>query len=178
MKRAMIDIETLSTEPDAAVIAIGTVIFTETTIIDTQEILINPVLATGHRSKPTMEWWENQNSETREKMMSGTSAPWVAYSQWLEFLLPHPVKEIWANAPSFDLSILRSSFKACGLDFPLHYSKERDFRTLTALARGLGIDYSGLYEKRVPHSALSDAVTQAKVVQMILHNIKMAFSIA
>lgn len=170
--RAMIDIETMSTRNDAAVIAIGTAIFDSEGIIDKQELLLDPRFVPGHRDEDTLDWWEKQDPEVRKRMFSGKLRAPEACKELFHFLRGYQCKEIWANSPSFDLVILRNLFREAGVTrFPVHFRDERDYRTLTRLAHVLGIDYSEPYETRHPakaHSALSDAITQAEVVNIIL----------
>ena len=172
MKAAMVDIETMSTSDDAAVIAIGTVIFDRDEILAAQSLLIDPITTPGHRSVDTLEWWNRQAPEVRERMFSGTTPPSSACLDWVQFLEDHEAQDLWANAPTFDITILRSLFRNCGLrKFPIHHRKERDFRTLTSLARDLGIEYKEAYRNCIKHDAVSDATAQARAVQIILNTI-------
>jgi hypothetical protein len=171
MIKAMIDIETMSTRNDAAVIAIGTAIFDSEGIIDKQELLLDPRFVPGHRDEDTLDWWEKQDPEVKERMFSGELRAPEACKELFHFLRGYQCKETWANSPSFDLVILRELFKEASiLSFPVHYSRERDYRTLTRLADRLGIDCGEPYTRaeHQAHSALSDAITQAEVVNIIL----------
>lgn len=168
MPDLMVDIETLSTANDAAVIAIGLVIFNNQDILDSREILLDPQLSPGSRDLPTLEWWSRQDPGVYRKMTSGTLLPHDACQKFIDFTSLYPVKHLWANAPTFDCVILRSLFKTCGKDFPIHFSKERDFRTLTYLAKRKGISWDSAYANRAAHDAVSDATAQAQAVQIIL----------
>lgn len=75
--------------------------------------------------------------------------------------------EVWANPPQFDLIILRHLFDECGVKCPWHYRVERDFRTLKGHAHQLNIDYQPAYANIDKHDALSDAIAQARAVQII-----------
>lgn len=173
MKRAMIDLETLSVENDAAIIAIGTVIFDEKDIIGRQELLLDPRFVPGHRSNSTLEWWGQQDPAVFKKMMSGTLMAVEACAELGAFLDSHkPVDEVWANAPQFDLIILRRLFKVCKMEFPIHFRNERDFRTLIQLARSHAVRVNDAYRGRIAHSAVSDAEAQAKAVQIVLRTLR------
>lgn len=160
----MVDIESLSSQPDAAIIAIGLVHFDQEEILDEYEILMDPMLAIGHRSESTIDWWNTQNPKVRDKMMSGELTPWEACEEMVEIVSSWNCKIIWANSPSFDIALLRSLFAICDVKFPFHFTKERDFRTLANLAE---IDYSAAYRGRKSHDAVDDAKAQAKAVQII-----------
>jgi hypothetical protein len=166
--KLMTDIETLSSRHDAAVIAIGICAFNANEIVDAIEILIDPQLAIGHRNLDTIRWWNEQEEHVREKMFSGIHTPWSACTMLAEFCNNYKnAKEIWANPPQFDLTILRTLFDECGVKFPMHYTTERDFRTLKALAHQLHIDYQSAYEGIDKHDAKDDAIAQARAVQII-----------
>ena len=170
-REAMVDIETLSSHPDAAVIAIGLCLFNKDSIIDTSEILIDPRLAPGHRDPDTLEWWNSQDPKVFKKMMSGAIAPWIACEIFRERIQDWQPRVLWANPPSFDIVILRHLFYLYRIDFPVHFTKERDFRTVRKFADNLGVDYSEPYETRSAHDAVDDAVIQAKALQIMVRDL-------
>lgn len=171
-RHLMIDIETLSSTNDAAIIAIGACIFNRVDITDTHQWLISPEWAIGHRSQRTKDdFWSNPEKvapEVQQRMFSGTKMPWdVAdeFRQWVEFY--SELNGAWANPPQFDYVILRSMFESLELPFPIHYRLERDCRTVFGVARSLGLDLQSAYGDREEHDALSDAVAQARAIQLI-----------
>lgn len=172
MKSLMIDIETLATNDSAAVVAIGSVIFNGDDIIDTQLILIDPVWAVGHRDQRTCEeFWMNREIVPHKvftEMLGGGIKPWDACVELMEFIYPHNIKAAFAYPPQFDFTILRSMFRQCNreYDYPVHYSLERDCRTLFKLAKARGVDLGSAYEGIEKHNALSDAIAQTKAVQI------------
>ena len=168
---SMVDIETLSSQPDAAVIAIGLCLFDDKEILDSTEILIDPRFTPGHRNQDTLRWWNEQDPEVFRKMMSGTMMPWTAIEYMSSILQDWGVKTMWANPPTFDISILRHLYGIYDEEFPIHFSKERDFRTMKTFAREMNIDYSAPYAERSAHDAESDAIAQAKALQIILRDL-------
>jgi hypothetical protein len=166
----MTDIETLSSQVDAAVIAIGLCCFKKHEIVETCEILIDPVLASGHRDPKTIDWWRQQDPVVQQKMFSGENEPWRACDKMAAFIKTYEkhLEGFWANPPQFDIVILRQLFDTYGKKFPVHFRKERDFRTLKSLAHAKGIDYQSAYEGINKHDAVDDAVAQAKAVQIIM----------
>jgi len=169
--QSMVDIETLSSEPDGAIIAIGLCVFNEGAILDSSEILIDPRLAPGHRNPDTLNWWNEQDPEVFKKMMSGTIPPWTACEIMNEHFKVWEPKTLWANPPTFDISMLRHLFKMYDQPFPMHYTSERDFRTMKSFAKEMGIDYSEPYNSRTAHDAESDAICQAQALQIILRDL-------
>ena len=166
----MTDIETLASTPDAAVIAIGLCAFNRNEIIDSMEILIDPHLSMGHRDPKTIEWWRQQDPKVLEKMFSGKETPWAACALMTEFVRNYDkhLEGFWANPPQFDIVILRQMFEVCGAKFPVHFRKERDFRTLKTLAHAKDINYQPAYEGINKHDAKDDAIAQARAVQIIM----------
>ncbi len=166
----MTDIETLASTPDAAVIAIGLCCFKRHEIVETCEILIDPQLAIGHRDPRTIDWWRQQDPQVLKKMFSGTDEPWRACDKMVNFVKTYEkhLEGFWANPPQFDIIILRNLFDRCGKKFPVHFRKERDFRTLKSFAHAKKIDYQSAYEGINKHDAVDDAVAQAKATQIIL----------
>lgn len=170
-KRLMIDIETLSTRNDAAVIAIGASVSRFGKIEKTQGMYIDPRLAIGHRSIETLEFWADQPPDVRAKVWGGINNVEKALT-WLDDLYrQYKPDEVWANSPQFDLVILRYAYRAVGRDAPWHFTGERDFRTLKNLARMKGIDYQKAYEGIIKHDPESDAECQLKAVDLILEKL-------
>jgi len=170
---AMVDIETLATSEDAAVIAIGLVPFDRDRVYgeDGVELLISPNHARGRADPATVRWWAGQEQGVFLRMLSGKASEPRTCEAVRAFFSEHEPGTLWANSPSFDITILRSLFERCGRGFPAHFRDERDCRTLFALARELGISYSEAYEDATKHDALSDAIAQARAVQIILQEL-------
>lgn len=163
----MLDIETLSSQPNAAVIAIGLVAFNQEEILNECEILIDPQFTPGHRNPDTLDWWHDQDSRVFRKMMSGGEYPWDACDQFVDFCNQYKKAPMWANPPTFGISIMRHLFKVYDKEFPIHFTRERDFRTIKKMAERVGVDYSEAYEERDAHDAVDDAKVQARALQLI-----------
>lgn len=168
MQRLMLDLETLSIEPNAAISAIGAVIFDEKNIINRFEAYLDLKLVIGHRSASTIAWWDQQDLKVKDKVMSGIEDPWKALPRLSLWIATHKPQEIWANSPAFDCSILRALYNGIGREVPWSFRDERDFRSLTSLAKEYGISYSKAYADIIKHNPLSDALAQAKAVQIII----------
>ena len=81
-----VDIETLATTNNAAVIAVGMCAFTLNDILESQLLLIDPRLAIGHRDPKTLAWWNEQDASIREHMFSGQLEPWQACDRMWGFI--------------------------------------------------------------------------------------------
>lgn len=176
-KHVMIDIETLSTENDAAIIAIGAVEFDLDRILQERLWLINPQLASGRRDISTLEWWATQNRETATKVWSGFERENVVAAELFNWMVPFHNADygraeghwIWAGPSTFDLSILKTWYLSQNMILPWNWRNERDLTTLSRIANQLGIDYSGeKFDGFEAHNPLSDCIKQARRCQIIL----------
>jgi exodeoxyribonuclease VIII len=165
----MVDIETISSKPDAAVLAIGACVFTLDTIGETFEVIIDAKRAVqyGREDQSTRDWWASQDPHVRARMFGGTVDPVDAAQRFAEFVKRERVREVWANAPTFDCIILRHFFERTGVACPWHFRDERCARTVMNEAKEYGLNYSRAYADAKAHDALSDAIAQAKAVQII-----------
>ena len=99
MAHIMIDIETLSTAPNALVLSVGMVLFDQKTIFAKAHIKNRISTATGDVSKETATWWMSQNDEAR-KAITETKKGVVEMSEYSlvqelhEILCSHSVKTI------------------------------------------------------------------------------------
>jgi hypothetical protein len=168
------DVETLSNQPNAAVIGIGMVAILDGKIIDEFEVLIDPKDAEkhGHVDVSTFQWWLDKPS--RERAWAGdftTEEAVEEVQRWLCDLLEeykHLDYEAWANSPSFDYVILKSLWRRVGgYEWPLAFRSERDFRTMLNFAQKIGpIERIAPDD---PHMPLSDARAEAQTLINLEH---------
>jgi hypothetical protein len=158
MDRVMVDIETLSTQPDAAVFSIGAVRFSPGEVsADTfyESIDLESNFAVDrHVEGETLEWWLNQPEAAREEITGGIVLPQALkkFSAWYG-----DADEVWACPPAFDCVILEGAFDAVYLPAPWEHGDRRDLRTLGKLPQAVESGETG-----TEHHALDDAVNQAK----------------
>lgn len=155
MDNVMIDLETLSTDNDAAIVSIGAVMFDNLTIGSEFYITIDAESCEKLGltiSASTVKWWMSQENKT-DTFKGTCSLPTalVALSDWL----PDDVK-VWCNGVDFDSVILTNAYKACGLILPWKYYNSRCYRTVKNLAPDIALKRIGL-----AHNALDDAMSQA-----------------
>ena len=177
MSHIMIDIETLSTAPNALVLSVGMVLFDEKTIFAKEHIKNRISTATGDVSKDTVMWWLKQSDDAR-KAITEPQKGVVEMSEYnlvqelRDILCDYSVDAIWSQG-SFDQIIIESLMLRNGIDktqLPKYY-KWRDLRTVRKL---LAIDNE--VSPKVQHNALEDAVAQVKTLQEICkqYDIKLA----
>ncbi len=194
-KHMMIDIETLSTRSNAAIVSIGACMFdpnlepTESYVVaaDAFVVGVNPdYYYTGrfHVDPKTESWWKRQSKEARAglKINQASTLPlaldrfctWIEAQDFEKTTTPwtKDSSRVWANPPQFDLVILRDAAQhAYGStnDVPWHYRQETCCRTHMYLHPDAAADARGcqLDTGLIAHRADHDAVRQARLVQYI-----------
>ena len=172
----MLDIETLAKDTDKAVIwqvcLIGYDIESGSIIPvrHNQYYPIQPQLDRGRVIEAdTLIYWMSQPDAAREKIVECASqdpeeiqALLVNFTTMFNALTDGKPYELYGNSPSFDCTKLKSLFNDWGFEAPWDFRKERDLRTLCALA--------GINPKAVPHvpgfiahDALSDCLQQIAI---------------
>lgn len=167
--RIMVDIETLATTPDAAIVSIGAVAFDENGLGETLHISVSPESCRKHGrrvDKETVRWWERQPDEASHILHGGRTLP-AALAELAGFV--DGVGELWANSPAFDAVILESAFRACDAEAPWEYYQWRDVRTLR---KCLPTWPDELTRGGVEHDALDDARYQARCVRWTLEGLE------
>jgi hypothetical protein len=176
----MLDLETMGTSSNAAIVAIGAVLFEPATgklnasfyriidLVDAAEF--------GELDAGTVKWWILQSEAARqifsadEQTVSLTRAL-CDFSEWLEEHQQdeRDMPQIWGNGAGFDCVILRNAFEATGIPTPWKFWHERDVRTIVELGRAvLGYDPKlDMPFDGVAHNALVDARHQAQYVSAI-----------
>lgn len=164
MTHISLDLETLSTASDAAIIQIGAVdVFNPH---NTFAAYIDPLQAKGHVSLETMQWWDTQDPDLRDRVMGGKETHVTAlesFTNWCGELSQWNLSSIhlWANGADFDLPILRNAYERF-TSYPFDFRKHRCYRTLLTLASHTRTPSA------LPHSALSDAMAQAIDIGQVL----------
>lgn len=163
MKIMMVDIETLSTSVNALVLQVGICVMDtkDGSFSEAIELNLDPELQGRDIDFATVAWWIGQNQSVSKKVFlnrGDLTPPSVVY-QTIHGLMQN-CEEIWANPPSFDLSILKTLFQRHGFSEPWPHQVQRCLRTARALRDPNG-EMAPPFNPTA-HSALSDAVWQAQ----------------
>lgn len=177
MNHLMIDMETLSTRPNAVVLSVGLVLmnergeptWTHETVLDAQQ----QIAAGRDVDAETLAWWMNQSAEARAVFEKSAK-----YGLEVSSALTHIADEletyttrrdlcVWSNAASFDIVILRSLYEQlCPNKWRVwNYQNERCYRTVVSILdreKKFAPERSG-----VAHSALDDAIWQAEYLSIL-----------
>lgn len=166
---AMIDKETLGTNPDTVILTIGVVLFDPcaTGIIDRIELrpTIEDQTDVYNRTinDSTVEWWSKQSAEAIEEAMGDRDR--ISFRECMESLQQFcwKAEKVWSNGSVFDIIVAESAFRDLGIDPPWKFWEIRDCRTIYDLA-GVSLKDSK-YQTKTTHKAVEDAEHQAIVVQ-------------
>ena len=184
MNHLMIDLETMGKGNKAAIVEIGAVFFDPIigTIGDTfcQKISLESSVGYGLEiDTSTVLWWMKQSDEAREKLTGSQAIDLPdALNEFGSFISNKSgVKLVkpWGNGASFDLVILGSAYAALNWVTPWQFYNERDVRTVVDLGKIIGFDpKKDMPFEGVKHSALDDAIHQAKYVSAIIQRLTVA----
>ena len=168
MIHAMIDLETLSTNPNAVILTVGGVKFDPTTQmkpysemyfrvdVDSQTKMGRDVM------QDTVNWWSKQPKQISDEAFSDDNR--TSLDEMIKSINKFSVgvDVFWCQGPLFDYAILQDIYKQLGHPAPWQYWQIRDSRTLFSLVP------RDLNEKRQDlHNALEDCKFQAKKVQRV-----------
>lgn len=137
--RVMIDIETLSTSPSAAVIAIAAVIWDEThnPIPTCASWFIDRDLVFGYEDPETLQWWNSQNPVVKDRVFGGNLTPREALQGLNNFLCSNRIfsdrvedVRCYASPGMFDFPILRNQYQRMGITPGWSWRTERCLSTL------------------------------------------------
>lgn len=165
-EQVLIDLETLSTRKDAAIIAIGATKFTlNAGITDKFYINVSAMDCRNyglHFSTDTIDWWKKQPKETSD-LWKVDPQPLRTSLAAFEVFYGGKSKPTWGNSPRFDMAILESAFDAVGgIALPWSYRDECDFRTL---AKIIPVEWE---HEGIPHYALDDAIGETLTLIKVL----------
>lgn len=179
----MLDLETLSTAKDAAILSIGAVKFCLETYTLGEEfyrvvLLDSCIDANLSIDASTIDWWMGQSDEARAIFNLPNVEEFIdervfdtAKVRMPLFLVLHHFRKfvkppghiqadpcIWGNGATFDNVILRNAYEECGAAYPVSYKNDLCYRTVKRL---FDLTNKVRVTPGVKHNALDDARAQA-----------------
>lgn len=165
----MLDLETMDTGPNAAIVSIGAVKFdsaaceisgTFYTNVDLQSCLDAGLAVSGD----TVMWWMEQDDDARAALRNGTPLGTAlrSFSNWCGDV------PVWGNAATFDNDIMRNAYEKAGLPCPWQYWNDRCYRTMKNLFPAVPKPPAN----KQAHNALADAQWQTLHLFEILRKIR------
>ena len=139
----MVDIETMGTDPKAAIITIGACIIdpfgqdTEATIPDDRKFSATISFQDNQKhgrtfDADTIAWWLRQSKEAQQGLQEGDITNLKkALTEFNLFFSSQPsrVSRIWAKDPDFDCVIFQNAYKEAGHMWPFKFWESRSVRT-------------------------------------------------
>jgi exodeoxyribonuclease VIII len=170
--QVMVDLETMSTNSNAAIVSIGAVKFDpygKIGELDENQFfctidLTSCIDAGMHVSGQTIKWWLEQEKEAQKSLNNDPHWPiekalgefWVWFGG---VSLP-----TWGNGADFDCVVLHNAYERLHGSSPCKYHDRRCFRTMKALFPN--VEYA---RPVLAHHALSDATAQAVHLQKLFN---------
>ena len=172
MIHAMIDLETLSTRPNATILTKGGVKFDPYTNTEPSQGLYHRIDVDSQSTMgryimdETVEWWGKQDAKIRDEALGDEDRTTLLefIKQLNKFCVG--LDELWCQGPLFDYAILQNLYAQLGQPVPWNYWQIRDSRTLFNMLpkdprKDVQMDL---------HNALADCYFQAKSVQKAYKN--------
>ena len=182
MKNVMLDLETMGSNSNAAIVSIGAVLFDpmtgETGAEFYQVVSLNSSSHYGELDSSTVIWWMKESEEARaifsDESKTTLKKALELFSEWITDNCDHndkgkPDAVVWGNGATFDNVILGNAYKAVRIRQPWFFANDRDVRTIVNLGRQLrNIDPKKELELQgTAHNALDDAKFQVRYVSEI-----------
>jgi hypothetical protein len=173
-RQPMIDLETMSTKPNAAILSIGAVIMDLESLTLHETFYVNVELSSCVEagldcSEATRDWWAlPENREARDQLSKSAVPLRTALESLANWLVARKsnehyewdVKSIrpWSNGASFDIVILESAYASQGWQAPWKFYNHMCYRTM----KNLYPEVAKPLHHGTKHNALDDAITQAR----------------
>lgn len=163
---AMIDLETLSTDPDGFICAIGAVAFDANGIDGSNTFYrtIKSQKGNGQIDADTVFWWLSQSKEAQNAFNSDTRSPLsptivhalTEFTMWCNRL---HIKFVWGNGAAFDNVLLAKAYERNDMARPWPFWGDMCYRTIKNLH---GRPANTPTREGTHHNALDDARYQAQ----------------
>lgn len=156
-----LDLETLSTKPNAAILSIGAVKFdVERGIYDTfyQNVMTGKLNVYSYEVS-TMQWWLQQSQEARDSVQGNQVFLQEGLEKFLSWI-GDTEKFLFWSMENFDAPIIQFALETeIGTEGKLPFRNFRDYRTIKDL---LKLEYPPF--EGIKHNALDDARNEALLI--------------
>lgn len=186
MKFCMIDLETLALTNDAYILSCGAVMMDTGSSLEHQPYnhfsVKLPINQPGRVIDPSTVFWHmNKTSQAtkditfNEKRLIHMSSFITDFLDWYNRYMPDTV---WSKGADFDIAILEHLFKSEKRKVPWNYKERSCYRTALEMAMRFEflekkiLSIPGNTEENKSHSALSDAISQARTLWHIYNELE------
>lgn len=176
------DLETLGTDGQPALLALGAVRFnpekdlngpldTFYRTIDIQSCLDAGMTIDGS----TLHWWVRQDREALAHAFGGGPSLRQVLDDfyfWSSVQPPGEEGYLWGWSASFDCTHIETACRLTGATMPFDFRHQLCGRTIAKTAFPEGIKYEDYQDTRYPnHHALGDAIRQARIIRAALRRL-------
>lgn len=182
MTDASIDLETLGTNVDSQIIQVGACVFDPAgDAISNNTFSRNVKLEQDEHIKATLstiKFWMNQVADTPDftRLFDAVEASpmFDVLLDLAKYLKDNNVQNVWANGTKFDLGMLEYQYKLHNIAIPWRFNADRCMRTIRAYNPDHNLCVAEANKYPTPgmgaHDAVTDAVWQARYIQLALHS--------
>lgn len=167
MNNIMLDLETMGSGSNAAIVAIGAVKFSKHGLGDEFYRVVDLYSSHGYGltiDPSTVMWWLQQSHDARLALCKNGVSLCDALTDFSDWVGNHKEAKMWGNGSDFDNVILANAYDAVGRQRPWQFWNSRCYRTVKNL---LGKN-TELVRVGTVHNALDDAKSQAEHLLKIL----------
>lgn len=174
----MLDLETLGTMNNAAILSIGAVEFDIETGETGREFyeLVNLQscidLGFGINGS-TFYWWLMQNENARKEICKPSDSLQNVLIKLSSFMASLGEFQIWGNGVRFDVGILENAYFVCGFTPPWNFKNERDVRTLVSFAPNIKEQHPF---QGIEHNPIDDCKHQIAYCHAIWKNLRYKYN--
>lgn len=168
--KIMLDLETMGTAGDSAIIAIGAVAFDSLSIIGRfyTNVNLQSCIDLGMKvDGSTVIWWMGQSDQARSIFSDKSPHLNESLTEFTNWFNSVNGDEVWGNGASFDNVILSTAYNKAGLAQPWKFWNDRCYRTVKNMNPSIKLNRVGTY-----HNAVDDAESQALHLIDILKHTK------
>ena len=172
----MIDLETLSTHTNAAIIEIGAVEFNKLTgeVGEKFNVIIEPsdwCKNNRHVDGETIQWWFKQTNDARKRFVTKQkNIDYCTLKHALQklrnFIMDCDTVDndkdvvVWGNGSTMDITILESAYEYFDIEIPWKFWSVNDVRTIVDL--NPIVKTQTIFNTGIQHSAVGDCLHQIK----------------
>jgi hypothetical protein len=160
----MLDLETMSSRPNAAIASIAAVAFDPSLIYSVEDFKDKFYVNVDLNQQPyrhfdgnTIYWWLKQDKAASDQLLSNVVLPDQALQAFTDWYKKVDGKATWAYGATFDHVVLQTMFNDRLMQNPIHYRNQLCMRTIVRLFQRKRPEIPGL----VAHNALDDCIVQA-----------------
>jgi len=186
----VVDLETLGTAEDAAILQIGCVIpvFSYSKLPNQPDKFFEATIAYEHaigsefsKDPDTLDWWEKQSSEARKSVFSGQDSYEDAFGKLRDWMLSIKAQgfeiRLWGNGPEFDNRILDYALRCYNITNLWGFRDNHSMRTAQLFFPQYKKWLEKTGEKYIKHTALGDAMYEAEILEEVADDAYMGFCV-